>query len=29
MITDNPYKTLMKRKYRPQLIITVLVRFPS
>jgi hypothetical protein len=24
-ITSNPYKTLFSRRYRPQLIITVLV----
>ena len=26
-VTSNPYKTLFSRRYRPQLIITVLVRF--
>ena len=25
-VTSNPYKTLFSRRYRPQLIITVLVR---
>lgn len=25
-VTTNPYKTLFSRRYRPQLIITVLVR---
>jgi sugar porter (SP) family MFS transporter len=27
MITDSPYVTLMKRQYRPQLIITILMPF--
>lgn len=25
LITENPYKTLMKRQYRPQLVITILM----
>lgn len=29
MIADNPYVTLMKRQYRPQLLITILVRSRS
>lgn len=29
LITSNPYKTLFSRQYRPQLVITILVRKPE